>query len=407
MLFSLLALLVLAWVILANLADSRLEETLAKLREDGYATDRSELAPPPVDESENGAPLYLDAFGMCPDVEEGHPMERVLDGEIDELAPEDLDQVRKLLEECTPLYRQLDEARSRTKCRFDREYSIDPFDEIPHIKKTLATTRLLAVRARVAASDGDHRLSREAVGQLLAILTALHHEPEFHGQLMRLSVVRVILETVDGCVTSQAPVVELQAWHQLMPPPGILDGMIERGLRWELAWAAKIAKAPFETYSGDIDEFDELGPVTRGVMSPFWKIGGARHVKRVRKLVDAVAKPYLDARPELTAIEESLEDAGALDIVSAILIPFMAELYHRQVDMQAKIVVIRTGLEFEIERAKTGAYPSGLVTLDPFNGKVLEYRREEGKILSEGPPDDDRGEGEDPFSTWVLRHPPQ
>ena len=52
-------LLLLCWVILDFVANSRLQETLGTLRDKGYATSLEEMAPPSGPKDENAAPLYL------------------------------------------------------------------------------------------------------------------------------------------------------------------------------------------------------------------------------------------------------------------------------------------------------------------------------------------------------------
>ena len=98
-----------------------------------------------------------------------------------------------------------------------------------------------------------------------------------------------------------------------------------------------------------------------------------------------------------------LRPLGLLDTATDVMKPWrLVYRLDRQVHAQAGIVVTRAGLEFEIERARTGRYPAEVKITDPYTGIPLEYRREEGTLHSAGPADI-QGYREFNAIRWILR----
>ncbi len=73
---------------------------------------------------------------------------------------------------------------------------------------------------------------------------------------------------------------------------------------------------------------------------------------------------------------------------------------------QARLAVLRTGLEWEIERVEKGRYPERPAAVDPLTGRPLGYDREAGRLSSsglQGMTDLELTQGQ---LVWKLRHPP-
>ena len=86
-------------LVLGFVADSRLKEALADLRKGGYATRPEEMASPPVPDTENAAPLYLEAFALCPGDDEARILEDAGQKRFSDVEPEERKKVGELIAE--------------------------------------------------------------------------------------------------------------------------------------------------------------------------------------------------------------------------------------------------------------------------------------------------------------------
>ena len=403
---SLLALLALVWVIFYFVATVKSNKAIHALRKAGYATRWAEMSPLPVPDDENAGPIYFEALAIHhffegdPDLELGFVLERG----FSDLGLEEKKQVRKHIEKYNDVFSKLDEARLKPKCRFYRDYSLGGDLVIPDLSGALNLSKVLAVHAQSEALAGRHHGALRAVDHLIALAKAYKDEPLEYCQLVRLIILGRALKAVDACVTPETGVNELRDWYQLIPSPRSLDGAAKRALSWHSVFGAQIAENPV----GNRIPFENCaappGVFSTSLMLPYLKLSGTRHVKLMRRAVDASGKPYMQARAELSAMDDGIKKAGILDFLSTRLFRYVTRNLDRQVNEQARIVVVRTGLEFEIERVTTGSYPTEVKALDPFTGKPLEYCREEGKILSAGPPDLASGETRLTFASWTLKN---
>ncbi len=66
----------------------------------------------------------------------------------------------------------------------------------------------------------------------------------------------------------------------------------------------------------------------------------------------------------------------------------------QQARTQARLAVLRTGIDCEIARCTSGAYPTAVIASDPLTGESLHYDPDHSLLWSGGADDD---------MTWTLR----
>lgn len=154
-----------------------------------------------------------------------------------------------------------------------------------------------------------------------------------------------------------------------------------------------------ELTSGSSSEF-WAGVGRRGApgwwASPFVRADGARYMGFMRRASEAARKSYVDGNAELSAIQMEIETGRAwFRPVTGALLPAVGSACERVAATQARMAVVRAGLEAEIEYRSTGRYPERISARDPLTGKPLNYDLAAGRIASAGTP------GEE--IEWTLR----
>ncbi|MBI3856518.1 MAG: hypothetical protein HY293_12595 [Planctomycetes bacterium] len=240
---------------------------------------------------------------------------------------------------------------------------------------------------------------------MLALAEGYRQEPVLILQLIRLTVVTLAVETIDACVTADTPVADLRAWLEVLPKPESLQGAMDLGFRGELASGAQFAGKPIGDSLLAVDPAQKKSAAEgSAVLAPYWRNTGARYLRSMLRLVETSRKPYLEARPEITAFIQNLQGKRSVfDLLSALLIPAISKGLDCQVKAQASLAVAQAGLTAELERASTGRYPLKIETVDPLSGKSLLYQREEGTISSAGLPESAPGSIGDEKAAWKLR----
>ncbi|HLF94470.1 MAG TPA: hypothetical protein VJB14_13490 [Planctomycetota bacterium] len=405
------ALLGIAWIVLYAVASSRLTDALATLRSTGHATSLAELAPPHVPADRNGAPHFLAAFALHPDPEGDDPvLERAVDEGFAALGPKEKDHVRGLLEKSTPLFEKVRAGRARGACRYDLDYSPGLAMDRPDFKGAIRTAKFLRLRAESEVYSGRCAEARETVRDILALADSYRLEPLMICQLVRLAIAILALEVIPPAVKADTSADDLRAWLEIVPRPEALDGAMERAFRGELAGGAQLAGRPVSEALVAVDP-SQKNPgwlISTRLLAPYWKIIGANYLVQMAHLVDLSRKPYLEARPKIDAWMAELKSkkTPVFEALSLLLIPALSKAMDRQAVNQTALVVVRTGLAWEIERAAAGRYPEALDVIDPLSGKPLLYDKERGRISSAGLPGKTPEQMENDLLVWTLRAPP-
>lgn len=407
-----LALLGITWIVLYAVASSRLKGALETLRASGHATSLAELAPPPIPPDRNATPLFLAAFALHPDPEGDDPiLARAVDEGFASLDPKERDHVRGLLEKSTPFFEKVRAGRARGACRYDLDYSPGLAMDRPDLKGAIRSAKFLRLCAEEEIHDGRPAKAREMVRDLLALADSFRGEPLMICQLVRLAIMTFALEVIPTAVKADSSADDLRAWLEIVPRPESLDGSMSRGFQGELAGGAQLAGKPLSEALAAVDP-SQKNPgwfLSTRLLAPYWKLIGANYLAQMARFVELCRKPYLEARPEIAAWMASLKakKTPVFELLSVLLIPALTKAMDHQAAAQAALVVIRTGLAWEIERSTSGRYPEALDVLDPLTGKPLLYDKERGRIASAGLPGKSPEKMGNGFLVWTLRVPPR
>lgn len=397
------------WLILYAAGSWRLSASLASARQSGFATSLAELAPPPLPPERNAAVQYEAAFALHPDPRgEDAVLRRALDSGFAAVLGDDEKHVLEILEKSSALYDRLRAARVTGSCRYDRSYTGPLFNAAPsQAVSALRTAPLLKLKAQREIGAGRSEAARETVRDLFALANSFRDEPFVVSQIVRIGILGVGLEAVHESVTGKTGNEDLRAWLEVVPRPESMDGAMKLAYRGELAMGAELAGRPPAEALVAVDPSQEPpGWLARtSLLAPYWKFVGRNYLERMTRLVEASGKPYPEARAEFEAVVGELRSSKPYgDLLSLLLIPALEKPIAHQALSQARLAVIRTGLEWEIERAERGRYAEEATALDPLTGKPLRYEREAGRISSAGLGGKTAKQLEEEQLVWKLRH---
>jgi len=145
------------------------------------------------------------------------------------------------------------------------------------------------------------------------------------------------------------------------------------------------------------------------LVEPLWKVSSNRCIRRLMRMVEFSRRPYPEARLEIASVVDDFERQWRMnETMSILLLRMVPRALDEQAVVQAGLAVKRTGLEWEIARARQGSYPAAPAVADPFTGNPLIADLSKGILSSAGPPAGSAERLEADELTWKLRkHDPK
>jgi len=126
---------------------------------------------------------------------------------------------------------------------------------------------------------------------------------------------------------------------------------------------------------------DPLPTVVTSRWEPFIDLDGTFYLELMQQSVSAAQLPYPQSKNQLAAIEGRISTREPVKgLLAAILYPVASNYCTKCVQMSSKAAITRTACAIFLYKSKHGAYPSTIAdatstAIDPFDGKLLGYRR--------------------------------
>jgi hypothetical protein len=392
---------VVAWI----LSPSPLERAIRDLKAAGYATSLAELAPPPAADADNAAPVYMAAFENLPPypadyADSDSPFIKAYVNGFGTLVPQEKQAIRDWLQSHTGAFADIARARRLPRCRFNRDYrtlvTSLSVNEMSNAKKAQNALLYRALSSADAGNTGD---VREALLDMRALADAFREDPLLLSQLVRIRCHEIMLDALDKCVTSDTSPDVLEMWAAALPPDDHFNGVMDRALRDEIAWAADELRTSRSPGSG----------ASSWIQSRLIAQDAPAYLNRIPPLIAICEKPYFEIREQLAVMEKGDESGLAfLRPLTGKNMPLPGTIVS-MTRLRARLTLLRTGLEWERTFKTTGRYPARVDVIDPCTGKTLLQRPEMGLLYSAGINGvDDGGVNEDGYEAeddipWKLR----
>jgi len=335
-----------------------------------------------------------------------------------DLTDEERLELRVWLKRQAPVFELAAQGADRPWCRYAREWWVDhgrtnrePWRiPVPELREVPRLSGALVALAHARASEGKHREAREAFRIALAVADSLRDDPFLRSQLTRTGEISLILDNVDELVPAGLAAADLEEWLMIIPRSDRFDGSLERAAKWELKKQVNLFCASPGRYWFWERLSYRWGPQTlsetlrRRLSDPLFKLSAAKTLNETAHLVEVLRKPYFEAKAEAVRLEKEWQAWHESWFPTAPLVWHLspATRLERLQQARARCAMVRAGLEWELARVKTGAYPRTCETVDPLTGQPFR--------VDDGPPrlrgaDIEMSNGKSEPNTWVLRRP--
>lgn len=377
---------VLAWTTVNVVGAARVSSSLEALHEAGFATSAAQLAPPPLPADRNAAPFYSAAFALVSEPEGAllEAYEEILEKGAGAVPAEGRKAVRDWLDAHADALLLLERARTRPGCRFQRNYADGYAMVLPELGPAMRLGAQLQVRAALQAESGDVAGARASVESMLGLADSLKEDPPLVSQLVRMAVIGRALTVIERAVTPATAEAELRAWRAAAKRIEVPPGLLAASFRMELAVGADLVRKGMS----DPALFVPIGadPSGESILFalgwPFIRLSAPAYLDRLRQTAEAAGPPSWEAFRRLEPMMTSeYRDDGWL---CAMLLPGSARSFGDLRALASRAAVVVAGLDAELARRTSGAYPETIEAADPATGKSLVYDRAEGRIASAG-----------------------
>ncbi|MCZ6688964.1 MAG: hypothetical protein O7H41_05115 [Planctomycetota bacterium] len=403
-----LVVILIAYLLFVRGPQRLLAAEIEAIRKAGEPLRLSDMAPPPVPENRNAAPLYLRAFEILNEVEPaGDQVSAALEAIDPTLLGKDEEAAcRDFLARTREAVILLREASSRPACRFPNESSNPLRPGAMSFDGFRGASQLLFLDALIALRDGEMRRVEEDIVACLKLSDSVLGAPTLLSCLRRVGVAHQadrILRWVIG-----DPRLDPEACRRLSGEISrwVGRGALERCLLGERSeWLRKF-RFLHEDGQDPHGSGETGGASAKSWLAGYARMEGVHYLRSMARLVGFARRPFYEVGAEMRTLAEG-EDFPFYVRVIRIAMPNIVEVFKSHVVMQTSMETLGIALRLNASRGEAGEYPESLQDdrIDPFSGKPYLYRREGdgfviysvGRDLTDdgGQVDQPRGKGKD------------
>ena len=354
------------WVAVSAFGRSMVDSEIAKLRAAGKPVTGLDLAPPPVPDDENAAPLYLQAADIVEP--KGQSSEARLYYDTDRDDPDEMELLAHVVNANSEAIELLRDAASRPHVRFDVDWSDPVRIDRPHLPRLRANARFLSAAAAVSAYEGDRV---ETLRRLQIGLAPARHlregDPGLLPMLNGMATDAIALRAAEE-VIAQGPLPEAEA-RELADE--LLCADYHEWFRETIEADRVFGLAYFDLMTIEPDDFrhDVPSRVDLETYIPMWRYADQR------VYLQALAAAEADASVPLRVRRQTTDAAPPVPWWAGVT-RMGAGPGHRTA-MKVELAGSRrrlcaTALGVEVYRQKLGHYPESLADLEAIDWPPCE-----------------------------------
>jgi len=383
----------------------QLERELAKLKEAGEPITLADLAPSPIPEEENAAPLYERALAKMVVADDGvfTLRDELFAGGLWDLSAQKVERLREYLSRNSEAIEVLRRAAQKPRCRFDFDYAKVLWGddvtmrEIPGARGGLGSlmreaARTLRAKAMLDKADGKVEQAALDCWVTLRMANALGQEPLIIPQLVRIAIAQIALRGLEFLLYDANVPVHLQA--KLLGELSPLKGReaLARSLAGERAVAYQRVGPGFVVLAMTAEPETLPRPyLDWSTTQDSVARDNLNYLRWSSALISAAREPYSVATVKVNEIAKEV-DGEQFSFLSKRRLASCLDggPYLCQARVDAKAGCLEVVFALKNYNAEHGSYPVSLeelagkrgeLPLDPFNGESFTYRREEGGFL--------------------------
>jgi hypothetical protein len=364
------------------------EQEVAALKAAGVPVHSSMLAPPPVPEEENAAPLLAKAATLLEGLEDPPGNDWV-----DLSAEEGLDEknLREYVTRRRAILDKVAEALARPQCRFPVDYGRGCQIDNPRTRDLMRFAGILNARAVLELRAGDSAAAARDLRLMIRLSECLAIEPLLISQLVRL----VILERAFDVLKKDRLDLSPAEWRELgrlFEAPTFRE-VLAAAFEMERAVAIESCRTCY--FRGKLPA-EGREPSDMGWMSGLLMIKSGPHCLRmIGRVIALIRQPYAESRPaELQLTREHQQSTRWNELLSRLILPAFLRIHGREAGAETNQRMAAAFCRIKAD----GRIPESLEVVDPCTGKLLIYLKESGgfQLRSPGPDQkDDGGEKDD------------
>jgi len=372
----------------------KLQAYLEKAKSEGVVMSLKELAPGCPD-SDNAALLWkaAEALFIVSDTEGKALINQTIEGFFygRPLQEESRAKLAPLVEQNRKVLDLITEAAGRPCFRYgsgkQKLYSIDPDNAV----KMILAVRLLGINTVLRAEAGQVQAALEELRQGMRFIRRTIDEPFIINNLVALSNMKSLLNCLGQIIRErEMDPAALSAWIKELDPD---------------AWRTKFWRCTetertvaLETGLGVVKgDKDILRTESRGNRFFYWLIRPIQKMQIIwvqdqfREAKKTASLPYYDIKALSKEKQLWRESAPWYFKFSGLLLADFQSVFLKEATLEAMMLTTKAGLACKIYKNETGHYPENLdglvpelmdkVPIDPFTGKPLIYRLQDGGVL--------------------------
>jgi len=372
----------------------KLQAYLENAKSEGVVMNLRDLSPN-CDDSDNAALLWkaAEALFIMPDTEGKTLINQTIEGFFygRPLQEESQTKLAPLVERNRKALDLIVEAAGHPCFRYGdgelRSYSIEPTNAV----KMILAIRLLGINSALQAEAGQVQAALDELRQGMQFIKKTLDEPFLINNLVALSNMKSLFNGFSQIVRGR----EMQ--------PAILSTWIKE-LDVE-AWRTNFWRCveteralALETGLGVVKgDKDILRSEAKGNRFFYWLIRPIQKLQTIwvqeqfKELKKNAGLPYYDIKILAKENQDKRESIPWYYRISGLLFADFQTVYLKEATLEAMMLTTKAGLACKIYKNQTGHYPENLdalvpglmdaVPIDPFNGKPLIYRLQDGGVL--------------------------
>lgn len=378
----------------------QLKAKLAQIADSGAPISMKQVAPPPVPEEQNAAPLYQKAFDALEASGGNHELVTSLPSDSLHIPAPQWATAKRIVSQNQGTYALLQTASQRPYCRFPVDWEQGGAALFPQLKGMRACTRFLRFRAMVMSQAGKVQKALDSVQLGLLISDSLSSEPSLLARLVEYALIGLPLTGLQVVLSHHQ--ITPRAGHQLFVDLGQLElrEPFTRAMEAEQAWGIWLFEKSSRSPSAAVRALGWITPgeePSRSKIILAWLYGSylGQPVQKRDKLlflelmgrqVDNSKMSYREMKPAHKQWQEDIAHLPAWAWVTKACLPDFIRASAKRDQAMAEIGAAQVALALKAYQFQAGHYPASLqelrslvpwdLPLDPFSGQDFGYRRE-------------------------------
>jgi len=404
-------------------ATVKLNKVSEKAKAEGIKLTLEEVIPPPVQDEDNAALVYQQAFALAELLKNKYkeewgymPYESTV--RLQELTAEQKRRISRIMKETefVQLYTLIEKAVSMPACRFDIKYEEGPAVLLLHLGKIRSLARLINARTYILAEEKRYTTALKSAETGLQVGNSLTSEPLLTSQLNRVAVDTIVINSYRSLLSAQGGVIFSDSCREIIEEIDRKDRQLTISIEGEpVIFCNEYKMGALYLNAGRITDSESHGYLKTFVfyymLKPMSNAESVFYMQAIRRLVDFAKQPYYSIKKPLSAWEKKIAPDAKIPsryVLARMVLPAYGRTLAQQARYNATLDTFKLALALKIYKQQHGHYPDTLaplapevikeLPLDPFTGKDYIYRREsKGFIVySVGPNEKDNGGVYDP-----------